>query len=223
MELKFHKGPESSFRNGKSSECVCCGDRQLNKKAKATRPPIQKAGISGVIQATRSLLFRRRIQLCQKISDKAENTWRPSSHLHIFSRQAQSSATLSQLFRRRVQLCQKEPHLHYHVSFRKRRGVVQKSKGRLLRNRRGVFKDRRGATISKSRICGIKTFVDKGKRYHHLILSLYMSTFVFYGKANLKNHAQLSLTSEGALPAKPFEILNSFFFPKDDTRCLEYI
>ena len=49
-----------------------------------------------------------------------------------------------------------------------------------------------------------------------------MSTFVFYGKANLKKNAQLSLTSEGALPAKPFEILNSFFFPKDDTRCLEY-
>ena len=67
MELNF-KGPESIFKNGKSSECVCCGDRQLNKKAKATRPPIQKAGISGVIQATLSRLFRRRVQLCQKIS-----------------------------------------------------------------------------------------------------------------------------------------------------------
>ena len=48
-----------------------------------------------------------------------------------------------------------------------------------------------------------------------------MSTFVFYGKANLKKNAQLSLTSEGALPAKPLEILN-FFSPKEDTRNLEY-
>ena len=112
-----------------------------------------------------------------------------------------------------MQLCQKEPHLHYHVSFRKRRGVVQKSKGRLLRNRRGVFKDRRGATISKSRNCGIKTFVDKGKKYHHLILSLYMSTFVFYGRANLKKmpnspsplraHSQQSLSKYSILSSSP--------------------
>ena len=60
----------------------------------------------------------------------SDNTWRPSSQLHIFSRQAQSSATLSLLFRRRVQLCQKEPHPHYYVSFRKQRGVAQKSKRR---------------------------------------------------------------------------------------------
>ena len=112
-----------------------------------------------------------------------------------------------------MQLCQKEPHLHYHVSFRKRRGVVQKSKGRLLRNRRAEFKDRRGATISKSRIYGIKTFVDKGKKYHHLILSLYMSTFVFYGRANLKKmpnspsplraHSQQSLSKYSILSSSP--------------------
>ena len=104
-----------------------------------------------------------------------DNTWRPSSQLHIFSRQAQSSATLSLLFRKRVQLCQKEPHPHYYVSFRRQRGVVQKSKGRLLRNRRGVVQ------ISKRHL---STRVKE--QYHHLILSLYMSTFVFYGKANLK-------------------------------------
>ena len=68
-------------------------------------------------------------------SENAFNTWRPSSQLHVFSRQAQSSATLSLLFRKR-----------------------------LLRNRRGVFKYRRVVTISKSRICGIKMFVDNGKR-----------------------------------------------------------
>ena len=149
-----------------------------------------------------SRLFRRRVQLCQKISDKAENTWRPSSQLHIFSRQAQSSATLSLLFRKRVQLCQKEPHTHYYVSFRKQRGVIQKSKGRLLRNRRGVV------LISKRHL---STRVKE--QYHHLILYLYMSTFVFYGKANLKKmpnspsplraHSQQSLSKYSILSSSP--------------------
>ena len=68
-------------------------------------------------------------------SEIAFNTWRPSSQLHVFSRHAQSSATLYLFFRKRVQLY-----------------------------RRGVFKDRRVVTIPKCRICGIKMFVDNGKR-----------------------------------------------------------
>ena len=120
-------------------------------------------------------------------SENAFNTWRPSSQLHVFSRQAQSSATLSLLFRKR-----------------------------LLRNRRGVFKDRRVVTISKSWICGIKTFVDKGKRTVPPLAigkSLYMSTFIFYGKADLKKmpnsssplraHSQQSLSKYSIFSSSP--------------------
>ena len=127
-------------------------------------------------------------------SEIAFNTWRPSSQLHVFSRQAQSSATLYLLFRKRVQLY--------------RRGV--------FKDRRDVFKDRRVVTISKSRICGIKTFVDKGKRTIPPLAigkSLYMSTFIFYGKANLKKmpnsssplraHSQQSLSKYSIFSSSP--------------------
>ena len=96
--------------------------------------------------------------------------------------------------------------------------VVQKAKGRRSEIERAP------AQKSKRRRSDIEeTFVDKGKRIVPPldIISIYVDLrLLWQGKP--EENAQLSLTSEGALPAKPFEILNSFFFPKDDTRCLEY-
>ena len=82
---------------------------------------------------------------------------------------------------------------------------AQKSKRRIQRSkRRHYFKK---PELRDQNVCR------QGKKYHHLILSLYMSTFVFYGRANLKKmpnspsplraYSQQSLSKDSILSSSP--------------------
>ena len=62
------------------------------------------------------------------------------------------------------------------------------SEGASFRNRRGACSEIEEAPIfQKAGFAGSKRLSTRVKEwYHHLLLSLYMSTFIFYGKENLK-------------------------------------